>query len=101
MHWVPVGSKALEMHGKNASIPFEVEFVEKLRLQEGHVLLTTEAALDEAVEASQGNIWKKVQHITVFARMKPRGKARVIRALQNEHNAHVLMCGDGGTTLAR
>ena len=96
VHWVPVGSKALEMHGKNASIPFKVESVEKLRLEEGHVLLTTEAALDEAVEASQGNIWKKVQHITVFARMKPRGKARVIRALQNEHNAHVLMCGDGG-----
>ena len=70
--------------------------MEKLRNDDGHVLLTTEAALDEAVEFSQGNIWKQIQHVTVFARMKPRGKARVIRALQNEHNAHVLMCGDGG-----
>ena len=80
---VPVGSKALEMHGKNASIPFKVESVEKLRLEEGHVLLDDGAALDEAVEASQGNIWKKVQHITVFKRMKATWeKARVIRALQ-------------------
>ena len=96
VHWVPVGTKALELHGDNKAIPFNVDTMEKLRNDDGHVLLTTEAALDEAVEFSQGNIWKQIQHVTVFARMKPRGKARVIRALQNEHNAHVLMCGDGG-----
>ena len=95
VHWVPVGKAALEKHGEGSRLPFSSDNIKSLR-EEGHVLLTTEKALDEAVVVSGGKIWKSIDNFAVFARMKPQGKARVIRALQNEHNAHVMMCGDGG-----
>ena len=41
-------------------------------------------------------MWTIVEHITVFARMSPTGKARVIRAMQQHQGYQVLMCGDGG-----
>lgn len=95
VQWVPVGEKAVQKHGKGSTLPFVAAGVKGLR-EEGHVLLATEKALDEAVVVSSGEIWKSIDNFAVFARMKPQGKARVIRALQNEHNAHVMMCGDGG-----
>merc|ERR1711920_882334 len=38
------------------------------------------------------------QHIRVFARMTPQGKADVIRALQTQE-VKVFMCGDGGNDM--
>ena len=43
------------------------------------------------------NLWFYAGLFKVFARMSPRGKADVIRAIQKQSNQHnVLMCGDGG-----
>ena len=58
--------------------------------------MVTEAALEAAAEASGGALWGELQGISVFARMKPQGKAKVIRALQERNGSRVLMCGDGG-----
>ena len=93
--WTPVGEKAIQKYGPGVTVPFNVSRIRSLR-SSSHVLVTTEDALDEAVETSESSIWKEIDCISVFARMKPQGKARVIRALQDGHNAHVLMCGDGG-----
>lgn len=57
-------------------------------------LMTTGDALDAAV-ARWPEFWSKVDHMHVFARMTPHGKAEVIRELQRQ-GQHVLMCGDGG-----
>ena len=62
-------------------------------------LMTTEAVLVDAALKSgdeESPIWSIVQYITVFARMSPQGKARIIRSMQQLHGHQVLMCGDGG-----
>lgn len=84
------------------------------QLAEKHDLLTTEDALLLAVDLSEGKIWKYIDHIQVFARMSPQGKAKVIRMIQqyqpdkktynNETDSFVssnqtkfvMMVGDGG-----
>ena len=58
-------------------------------------LMTTEASL-EAAAAKHADIWREVDHIQVFARCSPQGKAKVIRSMQKFKGHQVLMCGDGG-----
>eukprot|EP01052_Picozoa_sp_SAG31_P001199 SAG31_NODE_40_length_31360_cov_6.751575_7_plen_1122_part_00 len=60
-----------------------------------HDLMTTEAALLAAAEKDK-NVWREVDHIKVFARCSPQGKANVIRSMQKYKQHQVLMCGDGG-----
>ncbi|CAK8999902.1 Endoplasmic reticulum transmembrane helix translocase (Complexed with DOR1 protein 1) (Endoplasmic reticulum P5A-ATPase) (Sensitivity to the P.farinosa killer toxin protein 1) [Durusdinium trenchii] len=91
-------------------IPFDAAAVPELSAK--HDLLTTEDALLAAVHQSNGQLWRYVDRIQVFARMSPQGKAKVIRMIQqfqdtdknietesfvpsNQTN-FVLMCGDGG-----
>eukprot|EP00667_Euglena_gracilis_P000330 EG_transcript_331 len=64
-------------------------------VHERYQLMVTEAAL-EAAAAIDGRLWQEVERICVFARMSPQGKAKVIHALQQHKEHHVLMCGDGG-----
>ncbi|KAJ9454587.1 putative manganese-transporting ATPase PDR2 [Diplonema papillatum] len=58
-------------------------------------LMTTEENLEKAATALGEGVWRACAYVKVFARMSPSGKAKVIRALQESHGAHVLMCGDG------
>ena len=58
-------------------------------------LATTETALD-AAGIVDDNVWEHVDKISIFARMSPQGKARVIRAMQDRQAHQVFMCGDGG-----
>ena len=51
--------------------------------------------MELAAEAIGSDFWTLTTHISVFARMSPPGKAKVIRSLQERSKAHVLMCGDG------
>jgi len=67
-----------------------------VELGKKHDLMVTEAALEAAAEASDGKVWEEVHAIQVFARCSPHGKAKVIRAMQENNNACVFMCGDGG-----
>jgi len=67
-----------------------------IELAKTNDLMVTEAAMDVAVEASDGKLWGEMQAIKVFARMSPQGKAKVIRAMQEQSGACVFMCGDGG-----
>ena len=41
-------------------------------------------------------MWGELDHIRVYARMSPQGKAQVIRQMQERRGRKVLMCGDGG-----
>ncbi len=75
-------------------IPFHAGSLRQLA--SSHDLIVTEAALEGASLASDGAVWDTVDAVTVFARMSPHGKARVIRAIQRQKDAQVLMCGDGG-----
>lgn len=61
------------------------------KLAESYSLAVTEDALEAADEA----IWNDIDHIAIFARMTPNGKAKVIRSIQSR-GGFVLMCGDGG-----
>jgi cation-transporting ATPase 13A1 len=66
-----------------SKIPFEIGTVATLMAE--YELMSTESALDRAVDLSgkdESEVWDIVQHIKVFARMSPNGKASVIRALQ-------------------
>ena len=47
-------------------------------LSKEYDLITTEDSLNAAAAASNGEIWKEVQGIRVFARMSPQGKANII-----------------------
>lgn len=88
---------AYAVGGSTDTEDFDPDTVEDLSTR--YELLTTEAALEHAVELSgkdKSPVWDIVQHIKVFARMSPNGKARVIRAMQDRNGHHVLMCGDGG-----
>eukprot|EP01063_Lacrimia_lanifica_P033754 TRINITY_DN6102_c1_g4_i1.p1 TRINITY_DN6102_c1_g4~~TRINITY_DN6102_c1_g4_i1.p1 ORF type:complete len:1481 (+),score=675.29 TRINITY_DN6102_c1_g4_i1:75-4517(+) len=58
-------------------------------------LMSTEEALEAAAEALGEDLWANVQHISVFARCSPPGKAKIIRSIQEFQKGHVLMCGDG------
>lgn len=55
-------------------------------------------AVKAAEEAAEEAVWGAcAEHVCVFARMSPQGKARICRSLQRiEGTACVLMCGDGG-----
>ena len=50
------------------------------------------------VRGDDSPLWKYCGHVSVFARMSPQGKAKVIRAIQKADSDGncVLMCGDGG-----
>jgi cation-transporting ATPase 13A1 len=88
---------AFAVGGSKETVPFEIATVETLR--EKYELMTTEAVLVDAALKSgdeESPIWSIVQYITVFARMSPQGKARIIRSMQQLHGHQVLMCGDGG-----
>ncbi|GBG27063.1 Manganese-transporting ATPase 1 [Hondaea fermentalgiana] len=106
VEWVgAVGDEKEAMH-----IAFEASTVPTLA--EKHDLLTTEDAMLTAVRQSQGQLWRYVDRIQVFARMSPQGKAKVIRMIQqfqdtdknietesfvpSNQTKFVLMCGDGG-----
>jgi len=93
-------------------VRIQFQVTEMPTLAEKHDLLTTEAALLAAVHLSQGQVWRYVDRIQVFARMSPQGKAKVIRMIQqfqdtdknietesfvpSKQKNFVLMCGDGG-----
>ena len=57
--------------------------------------MTEEENLEKAAAIVGPGIWREVTYIEVFARMSPPGKAKVIRAIQQESKGFVLMCGDG------
>eukprot|EP00747_Dinoflagellata_sp_TGD_P067846 gnl/TRDRNA2_/TRDRNA2_155465_c4_seq2.p1 gnl/TRDRNA2_/TRDRNA2_155465_c4~~gnl/TRDRNA2_/TRDRNA2_155465_c4_seq2.p1 ORF type:complete len:645 (-),score=166.92 gnl/TRDRNA2_/TRDRNA2_155465_c4_seq2:3-1805(-) len=78
--------------GERRGEPAPAESIAKL--SEAYTLMTTEDALEAAGE-SMPELWDEMDHIRVFARMTPGGKAKVIRAIQKQGN-FVLMCGDGG-----
>jgi hypothetical protein len=73
-------------------LPFAVKSMAALRTQ-GYDLCVTGESL-RAAEAADERIWTVTEHVSVYARMAPDDKERVIRALR-EHGHHTLMCGDG------
>ena len=89
--WVGVGG------GHDRVVPYKPGEAKGLA-ESGYALAATEKALEACHAFSEGKIWSEVSHLCVFARMRPRGKARVIRAIQRHSGgkAQVLMCGDGG-----
>ena len=74
-------------------IPFVASNIPSLAGE--YSLATTEDALDIAGTLDDAT-WDHVDLISIFARMSPQGKARVIRAMQDRKNHQVFMCGDGG-----
>ena len=76
-----------------SSPAFSASGVRKLRA-EGHDLLVTGKVLSELAE-SDASVWSVADLFTVYARMSPEGKERVVRALR-ERGIGTLMCGDGG-----
>jgi len=66
-----------------------------LQLPSELALVVTGDALYAAVEADPA-VWSVVGESRVFARMKPQGKATVIRRQMQEQGCHVLKCGDCG-----
>uniref|UniRef100_A0A0G4HKL1 Uncharacterized protein n=1 Tax=Chromera velia CCMP2878 TaxID=1169474 RepID=A0A0G4HKL1_9ALVE len=83
--WTPVTSGRFA-DGKDpalASFPKPFDVAELPRLAEqGFELCVTEQGLEAASEVTKGAVWRHIGAISVFARMKPPGKARIIRALQ-------------------
>mmetsp|Transcript_44325 Transcript_44325/g.73934 ORF Transcript_44325/g.73934 Transcript_44325/m.73934 type:complete len:1591 (+) Transcript_44325:133-4905(+) len=79
---------------EKVKIAFDVAKIPDLGKE--HTLMVTEKALLVASELTDGEIWKHVDCLHVFARMSPQGKARVIASMQEFKKHHVLMCGDGG-----
>ena len=73
-------------------LPFAVKSMAGLRTQ-GYDLCVTGESL-RAAEAADERVWTVTEHVSVYARMAPDDKERVIRALR-EHGHHTLMCGDG------
>lgn len=61
-----------------------------------HRLTAGAAAPQHAPRRECAQVWGELDHIRVFARMSPQGKAQVIRQLQERRGRKVLMCGDGG-----
>ncbi len=60
-------------------------------------LKTTDSDGDAEAALLKDNLWHYCSYFKVFARMSPRGKADIIRAIQKlDPKNHVLMCGDGG-----
>lgn len=89
VHWVrAVGAE------RTPVADFTIESVSTLCTQ--YELMTTDAALDAALDAHGDGVLGVLDAFKVFARMSPHGKARVIRALQERNGRRVLMCGDGG-----
>jgi cation-transporting ATPase 13A1 len=88
--WKHVTTHAEE---KRPDVPYVVNDIPALALK--YSLATTEDALD-AASAIDDNIWNHVDVISIFARMSPQGKAKVIRSMQERKGHHVFMCGDGG-----
>eukprot|EP01060_Flectonema_neradi_P039572 TRINITY_DN875_c3_g1_i1.p1 TRINITY_DN875_c3_g1~~TRINITY_DN875_c3_g1_i1.p1 ORF type:complete len:1474 (+),score=380.10 TRINITY_DN875_c3_g1_i1:61-4482(+) len=74
-------------------IPYEVGIVRELAKE--YNLMTEEENLEKAATILGKGVWGEVTYIQVFARMSPQGKAKVIRAIQQESKGYVLMCGDG------
>eukprot|EP00928_Gymnodinium_smaydae_P014577 TRINITY_DN15366_c1_g1_i1.p1 TRINITY_DN15366_c1_g1~~TRINITY_DN15366_c1_g1_i1.p1 ORF type:complete len:1530 (-),score=419.39 TRINITY_DN15366_c1_g1_i1:49-4638(-) len=77
--------------------PFSAAGLRALVETDGADLMLTEAGLRAGAESDPA-LWQHLEHIRVFARMTPQGKADVIRALQ-KCDAKVLMCGDGGNDM--
>ena len=88
--WKHVTTHAEE---KRPDIPFTSSTM--IELAAKYSLATTEDAL-EAASLLDDDIWNHVDIISIFARMSPQGKARVIRAMQDRKGHQVFMCGDGG-----
>ena len=74
-------------------IPFRAAEMSRLAAQ--YDLMVTDSTLLAAAEQDPA-VWQHMAAIQVFARMKPQGKAKVIRSLQQHGGNFVLMCGDGG-----
>ena len=98
VEWVSaIGDESKAVH-----VPFnaQIEGCGIADLHKQYDLITTEKALDAAELLSNGRLWSEVEHIKVFARMSPQGKAKVIRKIQDDQVTNskrfVLMCGDGG-----
>ena len=73
--------------------PFSLAGVAGLR-KAGHDLLVTGKTFSMLAEVCEG-IWGVADAFTVYARMSPEGKERVVRALK-DRGISTLMCGDGG-----
>ena len=73
--------------------PFSLAGVAGLRAA-GHDLLVTGKTFEALALACDG-VWTIADAFTVYARMSPEGKERVVRALK-DRGVSTLMCGDGG-----
>lgn len=89
VHWV----HAVGGHDGTVA-PFAADGVRALAAT--YELMTTDSAIDAALEAHGDGLLSHLDCFKVFARMSPQGKARVIRALQERNGRRVFMCGDGG-----
>lgn len=95
---------ALQSSKEQESLPVNVDSRDcgLGELAEQYNLICTEEGIEWLSQASEGRVWYGVGRIIVFSRMSPRGKAKIIRAiqklnLQEDHDQKfVLMCGDGG-----
>lgn len=79
---------------ESLKVPFKSPGMKELA--ETYELIVTGNALEVAAQCSNNAAMKEVEVIHVFARMSPQGKASVIRSMQEQHDYHVFMCGDGG-----
>eukprot|EP00300_Choanocystis_sp_HF-7_P006864 c14949_g1_i2.p1 GENE.c14949_g1_i2~~c14949_g1_i2.p1 ORF type:complete len:673 (+),score=187.71 c14949_g1_i2:211-2019(+) len=102
---------AEDVYGK-LTIPFESQPIRTLA-KEYNLMITEDALEATSAQLSTGDtvptdrvggkvdgrcwkeLWGQLDHVHVFARMSPQGKAKIIRAMQ-QNSLHVLMCGDGG-----
>eukprot|EP00959_Pyramimonas_sp_CCMP1952_P237728 4967705-Pyramimonas_sp.AAC.1 len=73
-------------------MPFVAAEMPKLRAQ-GYDLCTTGDAM-RAAAAKDPQIWEHVEEISVYARMAPEDKEKVLRVLR-DRGQYTLMCGDG------
>lgn len=91
---------ATTVDDKLEPIPFAsaVEGCNLGELSKKYDLLMTEKMLLQAEEASNHKVWEEIEHVRVFARMSPPGKAEIIRNIQDKGKTEnlVFMCGDGG-----
>jgi len=83
--WVPMR----HVDRKMLPIPFNPEELSVLRRQ--YELIVTEDAL-----RATDDLWNHLEHIPIFARMSPQGKAEVVDSLKLKKGNGILYIGDGG-----
>ena len=82
-----------EEHAKE-NIPYSAEDLKSL-FDVGYDLCMTGPSFQAAASRNDSNtLWDNIDTISIFARMSPEDKERVLRALK-ERGRYTLMCGDG------